>query len=165
MLSGTAKDAFVDRAVAAIPGLGVRARARVASCLKRELASVVPATAAAKRSAAGEASAARAQRGAREKSPAGEALSASPAANAPEPAAPAVAFDPFTPNVVVVIRTQGREAALAALVSIDDVANLKLLAREQQLGIPPDLHDAGEIRCAIVAAADRRIANRRAAAS
>ena len=42
---------------------------------------------------------------------------------------------------------------------------LRQLAREQQLGISADLAEASDIRLAIVAAAERRIANRRAAAS
>jgi hypothetical protein len=54
---------------------------------------------------------------------------------------------------------------LEELTSIDDVASLRLLAREQQLGIANDLDEAADIRLAIVAAAERRIANRRAAAS
>jgi hypothetical protein len=81
-----------------------------------------------------------------------------------EPQLPA-AFDPYSPNVVVVFRTRGREAVLEELTSIDDVASLRLLAREQQLGIANDLDEAADIRLAIVAAAERRIANRRAAAS
>lgn len=74
-------------------------------------------------------------------------------------------FDPYSPNVIVVIRTQGREAVLAELDGIADVDCLLLLAREQQLGIEPGLSCADDIRLAIVAAAERRIANRRAAAS
>lgn len=75
------------------------------------------------------------------------------------------AFDPYSPNVIVVIRTKGREAVLAELHGIVDVDSLRLLAREQQLGIEPNLSCADDIRLAIVAAAERRIANRRAAAS
>lgn len=83
-----------------------------------------------------------------------------------EEAAPADdGFDPYTPNVIVVIRTKGRDAALAALAGITAPAQLRLLAREQQLGIEAELSAADEIRQAIVAAAERRIANRRAAAS
>lgn len=82
-----------------------------------------------------------------------------------EPQVSAAEFDPYSPNVVVVFRTRGREAVLEELTSIDDIACLRLLAREQQLGISHDLDEAAEIRLAIVAAAERRIANRRAAAS
>ena len=74
-------------------------------------------------------------------------------------------FDPFSPNVVVVVRKDGREAALTSLAAIERPEQLKRLAREQQLGIDPALADSADIRAAIVAAAERRIANRRAAAS
>ena len=80
-------------------------------------------------------------------------------------AAAVPAFDPYSPNVVVVVRTAGRERALAALSSIDRVEHLRLLAREQQLSIEAGIESAAEIRSAIVSAAERRISNRRAAAS
>jgi hypothetical protein len=82
----------------------------------------------------------------------------------PKPAS-ARPFDPFTPNVIVVVRKSGRDAALAALETIDGVDNLKLLAREQRLSISPDLETAADVRAAIVTAAERRIANRMAAAT
>jgi hypothetical protein len=73
-------------------------------------------------------------------------------------------FDPFTPNVIVVIRKSGRATALAALEAIESLDNLRLLAREQRLSIGADLETAADVRAAIVAAAERRIANRMAAA-
>jgi hypothetical protein len=81
-----------------------------------------------------------------------------PAVAAPEP------FDPFSPNIVVVVRKSGRAAALAALDAIDDPDNLRLLAREQRLSVGADLASTAELRAAIVTAAERRIANRMAAA-
>lgn len=78
--------------------------------------------------------------------------------------APPPPFDPFMPNVIVVVRKSGRDAALAALDAIDSLDNLRLLAREQRLSIRPDLETAADVRAAIVAAAERRIANRMAAA-
>lgn len=77
----------------------------------------------------------------------------------------AAAFDPYTPNVIVVVRTVGAAGALKALAAIADIDNLRILAREQQLGIEAELQTLEEIRVAIVAAAERRIVNRRAAAS
>ncbi len=74
-------------------------------------------------------------------------------------------FDPFSPNVIVVLRKSGRERALEALAAISETDHLRLLAREQQLGIAQDLETADEIRIAIVTAAERRVANRRAAGS
>jgi hypothetical protein len=94
-----------------------------------------------------------------------------PAAIAAEPRAPPLSasaaepFDPFTPNIVVVVRKSGRAAALAALNAIDSLDNLRLLAREQRLSVSADLLSAAEVRTAIVTAAERRIANRMAAAS
>ena len=81
-----------------------------------------------------------------------------PAAEFPPP------FDPFSPNVVVVVRTSGREAALAALVGIDNAEHLRLRAREQRLTISADSSSVADLRAAIVTAAERRIANRFAAA-
>lgn len=83
----------------------------------------------------------------------------------PPPAAPAPPFDPFSPNVIVVVRTSGRDAALAALGGIDSIDNLRLLAREQRLTVSADLSSVEELRAAIVTAAERRVANRIAAAS
>jgi len=73
-------------------------------------------------------------------------------------------FDPFSPNVVVVVRTSGRDAALAALGRIDNAEHLRLLAREQRLSISSDSSSVEDLRAAIVTAAERRIANRFAAA-
>jgi hypothetical protein len=73
-------------------------------------------------------------------------------------------FDPYSPNVVVVVRKSGGEAALAALAAIDSTENLRLLAREQRLNVDADVSSAAEMRTAIVMAAERRIANRVAAA-
>jgi len=74
-------------------------------------------------------------------------------------------FDPFSPNVIVVVRKAGRDAALAELGAIDSADNLRLLAREQRLTVDADLSSVAELRAAIVAAAERRIANRMAAAT
>jgi hypothetical protein len=82
-----------------------------------------------------------------------------------EPALAAEPFDPFSPNIVVVVRKSGRAAAFAALDAIDSLDNLRLLAREQRLSVGADLLSAAEVRAAIVTAAERRIANRMAAAS
>ena len=63
------------------------------------------------------------------------------------------------------MRKSGRAAALAALDAIDSLDNLRLLAREQRLSVSADTRLAAEMRAAIVTAAERRIANRMAAAS
>jgi hypothetical protein len=81
----------------------------------------------------------------------------------PEPAASP--FDPYSPNVVVVVRKEGRKAALAALDAIHSLDNLRQLAREQRLSIGDEPVTAADVRAAIVTAAERRIANRMAAAT
>ena len=73
-------------------------------------------------------------------------------------------FDPYSPNVVVMVRKFGSETALAALGAIDSIENLRHLAREQRLNVERGVSSAAEIRIAIVRAAERRIANRVAAA-
>lgn len=73
-------------------------------------------------------------------------------------------FDPFGINVIVVLRTAGKDAALEALNQVADTENLRLLAREQRLSVDEDLATTEALSAAIVAAAERRIANRRAAA-
>lgn len=78
---------------------------------------------------------------------------------------PGDTFNPYEPNVIVVLRTAGRERLLDALRSIPTADRLRLLAREQQLGVDAEVIDAEELRLAIVTAAERRVANRRAAAS
>lgn len=83
-------------------------------------------------------------------------------ASAP-PSTPTSTFDPYTPNVIVVLRTKGRDAALAALAAVTNAEHLRLLSHEQQLGVPTDVRSPADLRLAIVAAAERRIANRQAA--
>ena len=140
-LSGAAKDAYLQKTITAETELDAAARERLAERLQAEVTRVWVRTTAMTE-------------------PVVDTL---PEASEPESATPG--FDPFTPNVVVVVRTAGRDEALAALGEIAEIDHLKLLAREQQLGIEADLTGPDAIRLAIVAAAERRIANRRAAAS
>jgi hypothetical protein len=154
-LTGAAKDAYLKRSLRAEAELAEPVRERLTERLRGEIASVTlkaaPATDVA-------------EAGPDKERPAASHVLATAAPATPLAAAPSV-FDPYNPNVIVVIRTRGREAVLAELAGIDDVDHLRLLAREQQLGIGGDLTNAVDIRMAIVAAAERRIANRRAAAS
>lgn len=80
----------------------------------------------------------------------------------PPAATIAPCFDPYSPNVVLVLRKSGREAALLDV--IENVENLRLLAREQRLNVGGDVASPAEMRLAIIVAAERRIANRMAAA-
>lgn len=85
-------------------------------------------------------------------------------ATAAIPAASDTPFDPFALNVIVLLRTAGKQAALDALEAIGVAGHLRLLAREQRLSIAENLETPQELSAAIVAAAERRVANRRAAA-
>jgi hypothetical protein len=163
-LSGAAKDAYLKRTLAAEDGIDSEVRTRLTERLQEEIAFV------SLRRRAGRVTKSKATAPSPPAAPAvtaAQPVAAPPeelAAPAPAPTPP-VEFDPYSPNVIVVIRTRGREAVLAELHSIENVECLRLLAREQQLGIAGDLENATDIRLAIVAAAERRIANRRAAAS
>lgn len=74
-------------------------------------------------------------------------------------------FDPFAFSVVAVLTRKGRDALLETLAAIEAVEDLRSLALAQHLALDPDLASADEIRAAIVAGAERRIAERKAAAS
>lgn len=150
-LSGAAKNSFLKGVVKSALGDDHDARDRLMAELTAAIASLrvrVEAERGRKRQTAAQPSAA----------PASPNLE--PAATPPSSSKP---FDPYSPNVIVVIRTRGRDAALTELTSIATEQNLRLLAREQQLGIPKDTMSLSEIRDAIIAAAERRIANRLAA--
>jgi hypothetical protein len=141
-LSGASQDAYFRRVLKAHPNLTAEERNRLVQRLRQEIAQL------------------RLRTHARIDA---EAPVLPTAASPPPPAT--APFDPFSPNVIVVVRKSGRDAALAALGPIDSVDDLRLLAREQRLAVPADPSSAGELRAAIVAAAERRIANRMAAAS
>lgn len=156
-LSGASQDAYFRRVLKTYPGVSEEARERIVRQLRREIAQlrVRPA----------------AREEAREALEEGARTAPSPAhpppmaarETAPAPGAGS-AFDPFAVNVVVLLRTRGRAAAIEALNAIGDAENLKTLAREQQLGVGTGLSSTADLSAAIVAAAERRIANRRAAA-
>jgi hypothetical protein len=149
-LSGAAQDAYFRRVLKGEADLSAEAREQLVRRLKRDIAQV------------------------RLRSePRSETLPVPPPAAKPAPAGSdpegvpvtAQSFDPFSPNVVVLVRTIGRGGALAALAAIDNLDQLRLLAHEQRLSVEPDLSSLPQLRAAIVAAAERRIANRLAAAS
>jgi hypothetical protein len=141
-LSGASQDAYFRRVLKAHPNLPAEDRDRLVLRLRQEIAQLRLRTHA---------------RTGSEASP--------PSAPTPTPVPDSAPFDPFNPNVVVVVRKSGRDAALAALGAIEGLDHLRLLAREQRLAVPANLGSAVELRAAIVSAAERRIANRMAAAS
>ncbi len=94
-----------------------------------------------------------------------------PAASQAEPAAvPASAtFDPFLFGLVPVYQREGRDGLTARLAAIAAPADLKAMAKAQNVALEVRLRSedvpAEELRTAIVAAVEKRIADRRAAAS
>ncbi len=151
-LSGASQDAYFRRVLKAFPNLPDDARDRLVQQLRREIAQVRLRTAS--------------RRETLQAAPPSEPARSVAPPSAEVPAAPVPqAFDPYSPNLIVVVRTSGREAALAALAAIDSADNLRLLAREQRLSIGADCASLAEMRAAIVTAAERRITNRKAAAS
>lgn len=138
-LSGASQDAYFRRVLKAQEALSPADREQLVQCLRADIAQLRLRTAVPKHI---------------------EPLPASP----PPPAA-APPFDPFSPNVIVVVRQSGRQAALEALAAITSLDDLRLLAREQRLALSADVASTADACAAIVTAAERRIANRMAAAS
>ena len=147
-LSGAAQDAYFRRLLKAHPNLPAEERDRLVRQLRREIALLRVRTGVPRQEAELR----------------GNVSATADAVTSPTPTAACACFDPFSPNLIVIVRTAGRDAALAALGTIDSVDNLRLLAREQKLSLDPSLSSAAEIRAAIVMAAERRIANSKAAA-
>ena len=156
-LSGASQEAYFRRVLRAHPGLSAGERDALLRKLRAEVAQVRVRV---ESRAEGEAAALIGKPAAPPEPPAKAVETVVP------PSAPAAPpFDPYSPNVVVVVRNEGRKAALAALDGIDSVDNLRRLAREQRLSIGEEPVTAADVRAAIVTAAERRIANRMAAAT
>lgn len=75
------------------------------------------------------------------------------------------AFDPFAFSIVVVLKRQGRAALMKRLDAITDAAHLHQMAVAQHIGIDKSITAPTKLREAIVAGAEQRLADRRAAAS
>jgi hypothetical protein len=159
-LSGASQDAYFRRVFKAYPNLSADERERLVRRLRQEIAQLRL-----RRSARDEAEALADDTRTPESAAAPEPAKAPTVPAASIPAQASAPFDPFSPNIIVVVRTSGRDAALAALTSIDSPDHLRLLAREQRLAMAGDPTSATDLRMAIVAAAERRIANRMAAAT
>jgi hypothetical protein len=159
-LSGASQDAYFRRVFKAYPNLSPDERERLVRRLRQEVAQLRL-----RRSARSEGETPAAEPPAPEPAAAPERPTASTVPATSVPVHVPTPFDPFSPNIIVVVRTAGREAALAALTAIDNPDNLRQLAREQRLTVASDATSAADLRLAIVTAAERRIANRMAAAS
>ena len=74
-------------------------------------------------------------------------------------------FDPYLFSVIVVLTKHGREGLLKRLQEIRSVEHLRAFAEAQHVPVARTLKRAEDIRKAIVAAAEQRLADRKAAAS
>src|SRR5262249_31540816 len=146
-LSGASQDAYFRRVFKAYPNLSADERERLVRRLRQEIAQLRL-----RRSARDEAETSAAETPAPEPTATREPAKAPTAAAASVLVQPPTTFDPFSPNVIVVVRTAGRDAALAALTAIDSADNLRLLAREQRLSVAGEPASAADLRTAIVAA-------------
>lgn len=90
----------------------------------------------------------------------------------PPVAAPAIAiasappaFDPYAFSAMVVLAKTGKDGLAKRLADIKNAADLKALAEAQHLAVSATLKRPEDLRKAIVAATEQRIADRKAAAS
>ena len=74
-------------------------------------------------------------------------------------------FDPYAFSAMVVLAKTGKDGLMKRLLEIRSAENLKAFAEAQHLGIDRTLSKADELRKAIAAATEQRLADRRAAAS
>lgn len=75
------------------------------------------------------------------------------------------AFDPFAFSAVAVLTKKGRVALAAELEKIASGEHLRRLAEAQHLALDPAVTDVIEMRASILIGTERRIAERKAAAS
>lgn len=75
------------------------------------------------------------------------------------------AFDPYAFSAMVVLAKQGRDGLAKRLAEIRSADHLRKLAEAQHLGIDKQVTKLDELRKAILAATEQRLADRRAAAS
>lgn len=100
------------------------------------------------------------------------ATAIAPASTKPDapalPTAAAAAFDAYAFGLVPVFQREGRDGLLAKLSGISDIAQLRQMARAQQISLPAELRsgdiEADRLRSAIADGVEKRIADRRAAA-
>jgi hypothetical protein len=74
-------------------------------------------------------------------------------------------FNPYLFSVIVVLAKQGRDGLMKRLQEIKSAENLRAFAEAQHVPIQPSVKRVDDIRKAIVAAAEQRLADRKAAAS
>lgn len=96
-------------------------------------------------------------------------VEAAPKAETPAPTTavgePAPTFDPYAFSAMVVLSKSGRAGLSKRLAEIRRAQDLLSLAEAQHLGIDRALKKPEELRKAIIAATEQRLADRKAAAS
>ena len=78
---------------------------------------------------------------------------------------PTAAFDPFVFSALALLTKNGATALSAKLSEISAGEHLHALAKAQHLSVDAAISDVGVLRTAILAATEKRLAERRAAAS
>lgn len=74
-------------------------------------------------------------------------------------------FDPHGFSLIVTFRKGGKDALIAKLDEIGDIAKLREIAKAQHVSLDAGLTDRADILAALVEGTERRIAHRQAAAS
>lgn len=74
-------------------------------------------------------------------------------------------FDPYAFSAMVILAKHGKDALAKRLAEIKSIENLKKFADAQHLGLDRSLTKIEDVRKALLAAAEQRLADRRAAAS
>ncbi len=74
-------------------------------------------------------------------------------------------FDPYAFSAMVTLSRAGKDGLMKRLADIKSAEHLKALAEAQHLAIDRNLKKADELRKAIIAATEQRLADRKAAAS
>jgi hypothetical protein len=95
----------------------------------------------------------------------GKSPPASPSGNTTVGTAPKPAFDPYAFSATVVLAKTGRDGLMKRLGEFKTAENLKAFAEAQHLGIDRKLNKIEDLRKAILAATEQRLADRKAAAS
>lgn len=93
------------------------------------------------------------------------AKAAKPAPVAEAPAAAAGEFDPHGFSLIVTFRKGGKDALIAKLDELGDVAKLHAVAKAQHVSVDAALTERADVVAALVEGTERRIAHRQAAAS
>ncbi|MCB1527458.1 MAG: hypothetical protein KDJ45_07135 [Hyphomicrobiaceae bacterium] len=74
-------------------------------------------------------------------------------------------FDPYAFSIIVVLKRQGATVLMQRLETVTNVAHLLQMASAQHIGVDKSITSVKKLRKAIVAGAEQRLADRRAAAS